>query len=117
MRETIHGALAGARDIVGKVVRGAVEDQRLGDDEVLARYVGAHRGDPWAIMNFAQRGTAHSTGPSSGSGRGSGQGGDVLAEALRYEREMEGMLRERMGVGQSDERYFSSGARSGNSSR
>lgn len=82
MRQTIHEALAGARDMVGKVVESAAGEQQLGDDEVLARYVSQHRGQPWAIVNFAQR-----------------EAGGGLAEALQYEGEMERMLRERGGQG------------------
>jgi len=88
MREIIHEALAGARDVVGQVVQGVAQEQRRGDAAVLARYVGAHRGNPWALVNFAQR----------EAGGQLDQAG-VLQEALRYEKEMEGMLRERQGGG------------------
>ena len=80
MRQMIHEALAGARDMVGKVVESATAGQELGDDEVLARYVSQHRGRPWAIVNFAQR-----------------EGGGGLDEALKYEGEMEQLLRMRTG--------------------
>jgi len=74
MREMVHEALAGARELVGEVVGDLRGEARLSDDELLARYEQQHRGRPWAIMDFA--GTQ-------------AQGGDVLGEALRYEAEME----------------------------
>ena len=76
MREMVHEALAGAREMVGEVVGDLRAEARLTDDEVLARYVGQHQGKPWAMLEFAQ----------------AAGGGDVLEEALRYEKEMEKLL-------------------------
>jgi len=70
----VHEAIAGARDFLGEVVGDLRGEARLTDDELLARYEQQHRGQPWAIVQFA--GTQ-------------AQGGDVLGEALRYEAQME----------------------------
>jgi len=74
MRGMVHEAIAGARDFLGEVVGDLRGEARLTDDELLARYEQQHRGQPWAIVQFA--GTQ-------------AQGGDVLGEALRYEAQME----------------------------
>ncbi len=70
----VHEALAGARDLLGEVVGDLRGEARLSDVELLARDEQQHRGQPWAMMEFA--GTQ-------------AQGRDVLGEALRYEAEME----------------------------
>lgn len=75
MREIVHDAMADARQMIGEVVGDLRQEARLTDDELLARYE-QQRGDPWKIVQFAQQ--------KVGQG-----GGDVLNEALRYEREME----------------------------
>lgn len=80
MRDIVHSALAGAREFLGEVVGDLRGEARLSDDELLARYEQQHRGQPWAMMEFA--GTQ-------------AQGGDVLGEALRYEAQMEKMLKGR----------------------
>ena len=80
MREMVHEAIAGARDFLGEVVGDLRGEARLTDDELLTRYEQQHRGQPWAMIDFAG---------------GQAQGGDVLGEALRYEAEMEKMMRGR----------------------
>lgn len=84
MRDIVHSALADARQMVGQVVGDLRGEAKLTDDEVLARYETQHRGKPWAVMEFA--------GQQAG-------GGDVLKEALRYEREMERLLQQRQPQG------------------
>ena len=85
MREMVHEALAGAREMVGEVVGDLRAEARLTDDEVLARYVGQHQGKPWAMLEFAQ----------------AAGGGDPVVEALRYEKEMEKLLGKAAGRGGS----------------
>jgi len=77
MRELVHSALAGAREMVGDVVHDLRGEARLTDDELLARYEAQHRGKPFEMIRFAA---------------GQAGGVDVLEEALRYEREMERMM-------------------------
>ena len=81
MRNIVHDAMADAREMIGQVVQDVRDEARLSDDEVLARYEG-QRGNPFAIMQFAQQKV--------------GQGGDVLGEALRYEGEMEKLWQKRV---------------------
>jgi len=81
MRGIVHDAMADAREMIGQVVQDVRDEARLSDDEVLARYEG-QRGNPFAIMQFAQQKV--------------GQGGDVLGEALRYEGEMEKLWQKRV---------------------
>jgi len=81
MRSIVHDAMAGAREMIGQVVQDVRDEARLSDDEVLARYEG-QRGNPLAIMQFAQQQAP--------------QGGDVLGEALRYEGEMEKLWAKRV---------------------
>lgn len=81
MRQLIHDSLADARGMVGELVQDLRGENRLSDDEVLARYA-VHRDDPVAKLNFVQQQT--------------GLGGQALLdEGLRYEREMEGLWRKR----------------------
>ena len=81
MRELVHEALAGARDMVGEVVNDLRKENRLTDDEVLIRYEQQHRGNPWAMISFAQQSGAR----------------DPVGQAVRYEAEMEKMVQRRMG--------------------
>jgi len=81
MRQLVHDALAGAREMVGEVVRDLRGETQLSDDELLARYEREHRGRPFEMIRFA----AAQVG-----------GGDALEEALRYEREMEKLMRGRV---------------------
>jgi len=81
MRSIVHDAMAGAREMIGQVVTDLRQEAQLTDDEVLARYEG-QRGNPFAIMQFAQQQVP--------------QGGDVLGEALRYEGEMEKLWQKRV---------------------
>jgi len=81
MRGIVHDAMAGAREMIGQVVGDLRQEAQLSDDEVLARYE-QQRGNPFAIMQFAQQKV--------------GQGGDVLGEALRYEGEMERLWAKRV---------------------
>lgn len=83
MRELLHGAVADAREFVGEVVGDLRQEAALTDDEVLARYEG-QRGDPWAVLSFVQGSTGL-------------QGQAAVDEALRYEREMEGLWAGRTG--------------------
>lgn len=83
MRDIMHDAVAGARELVGDVVADLRQENRLTDDEVLRRYEQQHRGKPWAMVQFAQVQAA--------------PGRDPLEEALRYEREMEELMRKRGG--------------------
>ena len=81
MRNIVHDAMADAREMIGQVVTDLRQEAQLTDDEVLARYEG-QRGNPFAIMQFAQQQVP--------------QGGDVLGEALRYEGEMEKLWQKRV---------------------
>lgn len=81
MRNIVHDAMADAREMIGQVVQDVRAEARLSDDEVLARYE-QQRGNPFAIMQFAQQHTP--------------QGGDVLGEALRYEGDMERLWAKRV---------------------
>jgi 2-polyprenyl-6-methoxyphenol hydroxylase-like FAD-dependent oxidoreductase len=80
MREIVHDALADAREMVGQVVSDLRGEARLTDDEVLARYEREHQGRPWAIVDFARQ---------------QSPGGDVLGQAMRYEEQMERLMRQR----------------------
>lgn len=81
MRSIVHDAMADAREMIGQVVQDARDEARLSDDEVLATYE-QQRGNPFAIMQFAQQRV--------------GAGGDVMGEALRYEQEMEKLWSKRV---------------------
>lgn len=83
MRGLIHEATAQAREMLDGVV-GEIgkENKRLSDDEAVARYMAQHRGDARAIAAFAAR---------------FGKGETPLHAAYRYEKAMEGKLKERRG--------------------
>jgi len=83
MRDIMHDAVAEARELVSGVVGDLRQENRLTDDEVLQRYEAQHRGKPWAMVQFAQSQAA--------------AGRDVLEEALRYEQQMEELMRKRGG--------------------
>ena len=85
MRELVHEALAGAREMVDQVVGDLRAEGKLTDDEVLTRYESQHRGRPWAILDFAQQ-----QAPA---------GGDALSEALKYESALEKLLKQKSSGG------------------
>jgi len=89
MRGMVHEALAEARAVVQAMVEDLRREGQLTDDEVLARYEREHRGRPWAMVQFAGRSTASTRGGSGQAG-----GGDVIGEALRYEAEMERLMKQ-----------------------
>ena len=80
MRELLHETLADTRSFVGDLVGTLRADRRLTDDEVLAQY-STIRGNVPALIQFAERQVA--------------AGDDPLQEALRYEKEMEALIRKR----------------------
>lgn len=82
MRELMHDAVAEARELVGGVMGDLRRENRLTDDELLRRYEQQHRGQPWAMVRFAQQ---------------QAPGGDVLEQALRYEQQMEELMKKRTG--------------------
>jgi hypothetical protein len=85
MRDLIHNAVADAREMVGGLVQDLRGENRLSDDEVLARY-SVHRDDPVAKLHFVQQQTGL-------------QGQALLDEGLKYEQEMEKLWGQRMGGG------------------
>ncbi len=80
MRDLLHNTLADARSFVGSVVDDLRDENRLSDDEVLAQY-SAMRGNVPQLIAFAQERVP--------------AGEDPLQEALRYESEMEALLKQR----------------------
>ena len=81
MRKLIREAIEGARDEMTRFVEYAHADAELSEEEQLNRYVDRHRGQLRATLAFARRRAP--------------PGADVLAEAERYEREMERRLQAR----------------------
>jgi hypothetical protein len=81
MRNLMHGAVVAARDVMGGVVKEIEKGAKPSDDELVARYVRLHRGNPAAMAQF----TAGRIRP----------GQNALAEMRRYEATMEAKLRER----------------------
>ncbi len=79
MRTMVHDALVGARELVADVVGDLRDQAELSEDELLGRYEQQHRGDPFAIVEFARQSGA----------------GDALQEGLRYEAEMETLMKKR----------------------
>lgn len=86
MRDLVHGALAGAHELLQEVGQELAASNELTDDELLARYEG-QRDSPWAVLEFTRQTI----------GAGSMLAPEVVREALRYEREMERLRRERGG--------------------
>jgi hypothetical protein len=81
MRGLFHDALAGARDVLGGVAGEIKQGHTLTDDEMLARYVNLHRGNPLATAQFVARNAPAGASP--------------LAEWRRYEAQMEDKLKQR----------------------
>ena len=81
MRKLIRETIEGARDAITGFVDDMHGTAELSEEEQLDRYVEKHRGQLRATIAFAQRRAP--------------PGADVLAEAERYEQEMERKLRER----------------------
>jgi len=84
VREMLHGAVAGARDIVGDVVQVFRDGNQVTDDEALAQYAKVWD-RPTELMAYVAR---HAP-----------AGSDVLEEAVKYEKEMYPLMRARMGGG------------------
>lgn len=83
LRQMMREAVEGARDTLLNTQRELSRGGTLSDEEAMRRYVQQHQGRPDAILEFTSR---HAT------------GGDVLQEAVDYERRMEQMLQEQGGV-------------------
>jgi hypothetical protein len=82
MKSTAHEAIKMAREILGDVATGVRKDLHTKtDDEALAEYEVAYRGNPRALLTKAARGAP---------------GKSPLVEAHNYETEMEAMHRARM---------------------
>lgn len=81
MRDLFHGALIGAREVVGGVAQEITRGNSLTDDEMAARYVQLHRGNPVATARFV----AQNAPP----------GANPLAEWRKYEQKMETLLKAR----------------------
>ena len=80
MRTMVHDALVGARELIRDVVGDLRAEAELSEDELLGRYEQQHRGDPFAIVEFARQEGAV----------------NAIEEGLRYEAEMEKLLRKRV---------------------
>jgi hypothetical protein len=81
VRELVYDAVADTREVIGELLGEARKGNLLTDDEVLAQYE-PMRGDVQAVIGFAAR----RVGPR----------GDVLGEAVEYERKMEALRRSRV---------------------
>jgi len=77
----MHDAVAEAREMVGSVVGELRAENTFSDDELLTRYEQQHQGRPFAILDFTA---------------GQAGGGDAMAEGLRYEQQMEQLLKQRV---------------------
>jgi len=52
MRDIIHKAIIGSRDVLDGVVDDFAKNNQLTEDEMLSRFVGLHRGNPRAMAKF-----------------------------------------------------------------
>ena len=86
MRNTIHNALANARDIIGKATSNISEGNKLSEDEMLQRYMLMHRGNPVATAQFI-----------AGNRDRIPDGVNPLTAWRNYESKMEDLLRSRGG--------------------
>ena len=82
MRQMMRQAVEGVRDTMGEVA-GAFRGGGLTDSEIVTRYLNEHRGNIPALLEFARQNAP--------------EGGNVMQEALRYEREMERRIEARGG--------------------
>lgn len=83
MRQAMHGAIVGARDILKKVTDSVVQGNQLTEDELLNRYTTQHRGNAAGMAEFVSR---HMP-----------PGANALGEMRRYEQAMEQKLKARGG--------------------
>lgn len=83
MRTLVRGAIEGARDALVQFTKDALQDRDLTQEEVVRRYVTEHRNQPDALIEFARQNAPQQANP--------------ITEAVRYEQEMERLLRARGG--------------------
>lgn len=83
MRTFVREAIEGARDEMLQFTREVGADRMLSDEEVLRRYVTQHRGNVQALIDFARRNAPPDANP--------------ITEAVRYEQQMERLIRARGG--------------------
>lgn len=83
MTDIVRGAIEGARDQMLSLAREVGGDRGMTQEAMLRRYVGQHRGNSGAMIDFARRMAPGSANP--------------IEEAVRYEQQMERLLKERGG--------------------
>lgn len=84
MRNTIHNALANAREIIGKTTANIQQGNTLSEDEQLQRYVLMHRGNPLGTAQFISQNMARIP-----------DGTNPLTAWRNYESKMEELLKAR----------------------
>lgn len=80
MKSIMKNAVQGARDVLRNVVN---DIQGLDDDFIVTRYVKEHKGQPNKMIEFARQSMP--------------EGADVFEQAVRYEDEMENLLKNARG--------------------
>lgn len=83
MRRMIREVIEGARDGLMQFRRERVGDRTMSEEEMLRRYVRKHQGNVQELIEFARRRAPPDANP--------------LTEAVRYEQEMERLIRARGG--------------------
>lgn len=83
MRRMIRQVIEGARDEMLRFRRDMVEDRGMSEEELVQRYVTQHRGNVQALIEFARQ-----SGPPEGN---------PLVEAVRYEQQLERLIKTRGG--------------------
>jgi len=83
MRQQIHRAIEQASGTLARITNKLRRDGALTDQEVMARYMAEHRGNPQAIVRFAAQ---------------SAPGKDPFLAGVEYERRMERLLEEKANV-------------------
>ena len=63
MRELIHKAIIGSRDVLDGVMGDFSKGNTLTDDELLSRYTALHRGNPRAMAKFVTTNAPPGTDP------------------------------------------------------
>lgn len=84
MRNTIHNALANAREIASKTAGQIRQGNTLSDDEMLHRYVAIHRGNPLGMATFVM-----------GNRDRFPDGTDPMNAMRQYEQSMEDLMKAR----------------------
>lgn len=81
MRNSVHNAVIGARELLDRMVSNVISDSTITEDEMLARYMNEHRNNPNQMRAFVMENAP--------------PGADLLKEANRYSSAMEYKLKKR----------------------